>query len=172
MYYTFKINGKSVRLYHNDLVGDNGAMIEEFPDKFNKKTGELEMHTDKVYKLERDADGYLRFKYSNGEIIYIRDAECLTPEQYVDIAYNGDTKGIDLEYALCTVLQKYGLHSIAIRHRINKVEDVGKSRWVKMHVVAERNRMPLDDYKIKFRGTDETGKTWDREFYVGDFIGY
>lgn len=168
MYYTFKIDGKDVRLYHNDLVGDNGAMIEEFPAQINKETGIRESEPDKAYKLERDADGYLTFKYSNGEVIYVRDAECLTPEEYVELAYQKDVKGIDLEYMLCTVLQKYGLHSIAVKHRL--VELWGDCSWITMHIVPERNRMPVDGYKLEFSGLDSHNTVRTRTFYVEDFV--
>lgn len=168
MYYTFKIGGKNVRLYHNDLVGDNGVMIEEFPVRFNEEKGIAEREPDNVYKLERDADGYLTFKYSNGEVIYVRDAECLTPEEYVKLAYQKDTRGIDLEYMLCTVLQKYGLHSIAVKHRLAEIW--GDCSWITMHIVPERNRMPVDGYKLEFSGLDSYNTVRTRTFYVGDFI--
>ena len=168
MYYTFKIGRKNVRLYHNDFVGDNGAMIEEFTVRFDEEKGIAEREPDNVYKLERDADGYLTFKYRNGETVYVRDAECLTPEEYVKLAYQKDTKGIDLEYMLCTVLQKYGLHSIAIRHKLNGLWY--KNPWITMHIIPERNRMPVDGYKLTFSGVDEFGTTRTRTFYVGDLV--
>lgn len=168
MYYTFKIDGKDVRLYHNDIVGDNGAMIEEFPVLFNEEKGIAEREPDNVYKLERDADGYLTFKYSNGKVIYVRDAECLTPDEYVELAYQKDAKGIDLEYMLCTVLQKYGLHSIAVKHRL--VELCGDCSWITMHIIPESYRMPVDGYKLEFSGMDNHKITRTRAFYVGDLV--
>ncbi len=77
-------------------------------------------HRVKVYEdLMQDESGrQARYDYvenRNGAGILLID------EEYVKIAYQKDTKGIDLEYMLCTVLQKYGLHSIAVKHRLAEI---------------------------------------------------
>lgn len=186
MKYTFEINGVRRTFWFNDLCGlDNSVgTMEEMLDEHKEESNYISCY--------RDESGYIYFDV-DGQRVYGRDAEVMTPEEFLFYAYNYNLcrkENVIIEHELCLTLQKYGMDSIRVRINNNPLEYVGwvnnekvfkhddrwsefgadrkyTPEWETYKFVARYNRMPSHAYKLDLVGLYNR-EAKSHSYYVSD----
>lgn len=192
MEYRFNINGVERKFWYNDIPhrdGGEGTMEELIDGKPSTNENPA------VYiNCYRDENKDLYFVTSDGIKVMCKDAITLTPEEFLQKAYE-DTDNVLIMDEMMRTMQKYGVGCIRFRMNNNPLEYSGwsvdergrgvqkfftsgcghkgrginyKPEWIEYEARAEFNRMPEDNYKLRLYATQNPKEHRTYDFYTMD----